>query len=89
MNQICVDSAFERSWRTLRGPLNCVIPRAKRSGFALPPDQHERLRKLEEDERRLMYADAQKLFTNEELDEDEKETETVSTDELIRHLESL
>jgi hypothetical protein len=57
-------------------------------GFFLTPEEHERLRKLEAEQRRLDYAHAQTLFTNEELDAADREGGEFTTEEVIRFTES-
>lgn len=58
-------------------------------GYFLTVAEHERLRKLEAEHRRLVYVWAQSLFTDEELDKASQDPEEFTTEEVLRHLESL
>jgi hypothetical protein len=56
-------------------------------GFFLTVAEQERIQKLEEENRRLLYERAKAQVTDEELDKAEQETETYSTEEVLRYLE--
>jgi hypothetical protein len=55
-------------------------------GFFLTVAEHERLQRLEEEHRRLLYAWGNAQFTDEELDRAELETEEESLADLWRRL---
>ena len=56
-------------------------------GYFLTVAEHERIRHLEAEHRRLLYAWAQEQFTEEELQRAEQETEEFTTEEVLRDLE--
>lgn len=86
MTKLTVDPSLQAK---LTAPLEFCDATGQTLGFFLTPEEHERFRQWEEEQRRLDYAYAQSLFTDEELDEDERDTETFTTEEVIRYLESL
>jgi hypothetical protein len=89
MTEISVEPALQAKFAALDAPAAVSDAAGNPLAYIVPPTEYDRLRRVDEEHRRLVYAYAQTLFTDEELDEDERDTETVSTDELIRHLESL
>jgi hypothetical protein len=58
-------------------------------GFVVSVPELERLQRIEAEHRRLLYESAQALFSEEELDRAEQETEEFTTAEMLRHLEQL
>jgi hypothetical protein len=86
MTKLVVDPTLQAK---LTGPVELCDNSGRTFGFFLTREEYERFRQWEEEQRRLDYAHAQSLFTDEELAEDEKDTETFTTEEVIRYLESL
>jgi hypothetical protein len=58
-------------------------------GYFLTPEEHERLRRLEAENRRRMYGRANAVFTDQQLDAFDREGGELTYDEVKRHLESL
>jgi hypothetical protein len=61
--------------------------RGQTVGYFLTVAEHERLRRLEAEHQRLLYAWARTQVTDEELDRAEQETEEFTTGEVLRSLE--
>jgi hypothetical protein len=58
-------------------------------GFFLTPEEHARLRQVEEEQRRRDYARAHALFTDEALDAAKQRGGEHTTEEVNRYLQSL
>jgi multidrug efflux pump subunit AcrA (membrane-fusion protein) len=68
MTQISVDPALQAQLANLTAPAELRDANGKTVGFALSPDEYERYRQLEEEQRRQDYEWAKSVVTNEELD---------------------
>jgi hypothetical protein len=61
----------------------------KVTGYYLTVAEYERLKALEEENKRLQIAWEKATFTEEELQQAEAETEEYSTEEVLKYLETL
>lgn len=86
MTKLTVDPALEAK---LTAPAELTNAAGRTVGYFLTPDEHERLRKLEAENRRRMYDRANAVFTDEQLDAFDREGGELTYDEVKRHLESL
>ncbi len=58
-------------------------------GYFLPAEEYERMKRLEAEHRRLLYAWAKAQFTDEEIERAEADPEEFTTAEVLKYLESL
>jgi hypothetical protein len=70
----------------LSRPLEICDATGRTLGYFLPVSEHERLRQVEADHERLLYAWAQAQFSEEELAKAELESEEFSTTEVLKQL---
>jgi hypothetical protein len=86
MTKLTVDPALEAK---LTAPTELTNAAGRTVGYFLTPDEHERLRKLDAENRRRMYERANAVFTDQQLDGFDREGGELTYDEVKRHLESL
>jgi hypothetical protein len=55
-------------------------------GYVLPAAVYHRLQQIEAEHRRLLYAYANSLFADEELDRASRDGEEYTTEEVLKHL---
>ncbi|HTK76759.1 MAG TPA: hypothetical protein VL371_15940 [Gemmataceae bacterium] len=86
MTKLTVDPVLEAK---LTAPAELTNAAGRTVGFFLTPDEHERLRRLEVENRRRMYDRANDVFTDDQLDVFDREGGELTYEEVKRHLESL
>ena len=85
LTKLTVDPALEAQ---LTSPTELTNTAGRTVGFFLTPDEHARLRKLDEEYRRQLYARANALFTDEQLEAFDREDGEFTYAEVKRDLAS-
>ena len=86
MTKLQVDPSFLSQLADLSRPLEVCDVTGRTVGYFLPVSEHERLRQVEADHKRLLYAWAHAQFPEEELDKAEQESEEFTTEEVLKQL---
>jgi hypothetical protein len=86
MTKLQVDLSFQSKLTDLSRPLEVCDATGRTLGYFLPVSEHERLRQVEADHQRLLYAWAQAQFSEEELAKAEQESEEFTTEEVLKQL---
>jgi hypothetical protein len=86
VTKLQVDPSFQSKLAGLSLPLEVCDATGRTLGYFLPISEHERLRQVEADHQRLLYAWAQTQFSDEELARAEQEPEEFTTEEVLKQL---
>jgi hypothetical protein len=86
VTKLQVDLSFQSKLTDLARPLEICDERGRTLGYFLPISEHERLRQIEADHQRLLYAWARTQFSDDELARAEQEPEEFTTEEVLQHL---
>jgi hypothetical protein len=89
MGKVTLDASFQTKLANLAGQVELCDESGQTVGYFLSVAEYERLQQLEAEYERFLYAKAQNLFADEELDQAEQESEEYTTHELLQHLEQL
>src|SRR5437763_7697652 len=73
----------------LTAPVEFTDSSGRTVGFFLTPEEHERLRQIEEEQRRLDYEYVRSVVTDEMLEEARNQTEELTYDDVLDHLRKL
>jgi hypothetical protein len=86
MTKLQVDPSFQSKLADLSRPLEVCDAMGRTLGYFLPVSEHERLRQVEAEHQRLLYAWANAQFSDDELAKAEQEPEEFTTEEVLNQL---
>jgi hypothetical protein len=89
MNKVIVDSAMHAKLNGTDAELEFVDPAGKTLGFFVPTVERERLKQVQAENDRLLIAWGWSQLSSEDIERSQKDTKLYTTEEVIKHLESL